>query len=353
MSSLSSIPKDFLRWLREATTPSALVDGLKTAVWVVPLTVMIWVYAEQAQPQEEVSQPILLDITSKEPNRIVTVLTPGGNIPLADLSGSKSSLDDVVSKLSEAGEKGALHVVVPSDMQPIQYLNISDEVARADIFKDNGISVKNVRPQVIQIRIDKLIPVTDVKLTAASDPNLVDGASFVPPTVTVVAPQSAIEALPKGLPLAVVQIPTTGELASPGTHSNVALQVTSPISGEHVTITPWTASVTYTIKQNEEEYEMRSIPIRRSLAPSVPSDVVIDGVDKTLPNVKLIGPHDEIEKIKSNEVTPYATLLINSDDLTGTSITKTLLFDTGEPDVKVENPSQTVTFSVHRATSTP
>lgn len=344
--------KDSFQWLRDASTPAALLDGLKTAVWVVPLTVMIWVYAEQQQPADTKKETILVDISSGSPNRIVSLLRPTDDEAIANLSGSKSNLEQVTDKLNQPGDKRWVHIVVPSDLRPgIHDLNIGEEVASADIFKNADIKVTDVTPARIQVKIDEL-QTQEIPVTAAANPNLVDTPIFDPRTVKITAPKTAFEQAGKSGSLALVQIPITGEQAVPGLHSNVVLPVSTPLTGDHVTISPPNVSATYTVKQSDRRFLIDALPIRRSLAPSIPNDVVVDA-DATIPNVWVTGPPDEIARIEKKQTLPYATLLIDSEDVQRGSGSKTLKYDMGEPDVKVEDMNRKVSFTVHRISPTP
>jgi hypothetical protein len=349
MTRLSSIPKNLLQWLREATRPAALWDGLKTAVWVVPLTVMIWVYAEQQQPVDVQSESILVDISSGSPGRIVTLTHPTDDIPTATLSGAKENLDQVIAKLNEPGDKRWVHIAVPQDLQPgIHDLNIGDEIARADIFTSAGIKVTNVQPARIQVKVDELETREDIPVTAAPNPNLVGTPVFDPPKVKITAPKSSFEDAGKSGSLAFVQIHTTAELAVPGTHTASGLAVLTPLAGDNVTISPPTVTATFSVKQSDRRFKIDSMPIRRSFSAGVPNDVTVD-VDGggTIPNVWVTGPPDEIARIESKQTIPYASLLIDSDDITRGSGSKTLVYNMIEPDVKVEDMNLKVSFTVH------
>lgn len=354
MAQGSSIFKDFFQWLREAVTPAALWDGLKTAVWVVPITVMIWVYAEQQQPLDEQSEPFPIEITSGSPNRVITLLHPGDDVPTADLSGPKQSLDQVIAKLNQTGDKRWVHIVVPPELQPgIRDLNIGDEIARADIFRSAGITVKNVHPQFIQIKIDEL-QTQDVPVTAAPNPNLVDTPIFEPRSVKITAPKTAFADASKSGSIAFVRIPTTGEDAVPGTHTTT-LPVETSLTGDNVSIAPpGTVSVTFTVKQSNVRYLDPSIPIRLSFAPSVhPNEVKVDVQETTLPNVEMVGPPDQIEHIKNGDVIPYAELMIDSDDVNASNKPKTLKYEMIEPDVQPVDKNRTITFSATRISPAP
>src|SRR5215212_8683287 len=65
-------------WIRftNGFTRDNIVSNLKTLAWVVPLTLLIWIYAEREQvaPAKDVSVPF--ELTSPDPGRIVTLRPP-------------------------------------------------------------------------------------------------------------------------------------------------------------------------------------------------------------------------------------------------------------------------------------
>src|SRR3954452_24086106 len=72
------------RWIRRHTSRDDVVSGLKTLMWVVPLTLLIWVYAEGAQETPQRSVPILISVKSNDPNRVVKLVKE--SVVMADLS---------------------------------------------------------------------------------------------------------------------------------------------------------------------------------------------------------------------------------------------------------------------------
>src|SRR4051795_9835424 len=98
------------RWVERHATRDNLADVLKKLAWVVPLTVLIWVYADQEQTDTQRDLAILLDITCAEPRRIVTVLSPSGDVPTVELRGPRSRLEYVRSQLSKSGETRLVQV---------------------------------------------------------------------------------------------------------------------------------------------------------------------------------------------------------------------------------------------------
>src|SRR5215218_435457 len=83
------------RWVRNHTTADALSDGLKTATWVVPLTILIWVYSEQEQRSEEKNQPVLINVRTTESDRVVSIIGRNDDVPTITMTGPKSALESV------------------------------------------------------------------------------------------------------------------------------------------------------------------------------------------------------------------------------------------------------------------
>src|SRR5437763_1500324 len=109
----------FVQWVKEHTTADALTDGVKTASWVVPLTVLIWIYAEQEQPIPGSDQVVLIKIRSADSDRVVNVLNPHDLNPIITMKGPRAAVEQVKRELDQQGENGRLITVdVPSSLEP-------------------------------------------------------------------------------------------------------------------------------------------------------------------------------------------------------------------------------------------
>src|SRR3954470_17200953 len=103
------------RWARRHLNRESFLDGLKTFVWVAPLTVLIWVYAEQEQEKDEPTVQVPIAIKSTDPNRIVT-LAPGNDQWITvDLRGPRSKIEAVKSELAKGGDRGAIPIELPGN----------------------------------------------------------------------------------------------------------------------------------------------------------------------------------------------------------------------------------------------
>jgi hypothetical protein len=340
------------RWFRRHTTATALLDGLKTAVWVVPLTVLIWVYAEQEQSKDEGGQQVQFEVYSADPDRIVTLLRPGDDIALVGIRGPKANVENVKRLLQKPEPQ--VRIRIPANVQT-SMLNyaIASEIASAPIFKSNGVTVTSVSPGSVQINVEQIKEITiDVKAPPGAP--IVGDPIFTPSSVKLRAPSGAIEkATADGKPIfAYARIPTSGDAAKPGQHDNVILKLDLPVDGEHVTLTPPTVSASYLVKQNDTTENLESLPIRRSYPGEMDADWAVEA-QPTISNVRIKGPKDKIEQIldhiRTGNNPPYATLRIDSSDKGKTDATKPLEFNLIEPDVMVVDPgSYVVRYSVKR-----
>src|SRR5215467_7594925 len=87
-------------WFRSHLTREALLDGVRTGAWVIPLTILIWIYAEQQQRTEEKKLPVLINVKSTDPDRIITLPRRGDDVPVIDIYGPKSSIEALKAELN-------------------------------------------------------------------------------------------------------------------------------------------------------------------------------------------------------------------------------------------------------------
>jgi hypothetical protein len=339
------------RWFRRHLTATALFDGMKTAIWVVPLTVLIWVYAEQEQSKDEGGQQVQFEVHSADPDRIVTLLRPSDDMALIEIHGSKASVENVKRLLQKP--EPLVHIRIPANVQTgMSNYVIANEIANSPIFKSNGVVVSSVSPSSVQINVEKFKEITiDVKAPPGAP--IVGDPVFTPSSIKLRAPSGAIDkASSDAKPLfAYARIPTSGDLAKPGQHDNVILALDLPVQGENVTATPQQVTASFNIKQNDAREKLDSLSVRRSYPGEMDAEWSVDA-PTTVANVNIRGPKDQIdhilERIRTGNNPPYATLRIDSSDK-GKEGTKLLEFNMGEPDVMVIDPgSYQVRYSVKR-----
>src|SRR5262245_48478591 len=113
----SKVGSWFGTWARDTFSREQLVSSFKSFLWVAPLTILIWVYAEREQTHTQRQQPIPIALRAADPKMLVTLLDPADKNLLADLEGSRVQVDLVRSLL------------VPKDGQAPVTIEIGPEYA--------------------------------------------------------------------------------------------------------------------------------------------------------------------------------------------------------------------------------
>jgi hypothetical protein len=316
------------RWWRRHMNRDSIVDFLKTMGWVVPLTLLIWYYAEQEQVDES-QELVMIALKSADPKRIVTFGSPGNETITCNLKGRKAKLAEVKAELTRPVtlEVAAAYGLGP---QPFETAHLRD----ANIFVSNGITVSNIQPFRISIIIDtidqKEVPVQ------APEPNNLASAVFEPRTVTIrgphlllTSPEFAKDAI------AVADLSANSELSRPGQHPPTTLPVVSPLSraangrGESVSIMPPSVTATVTVQQTASEMKIDSMPVWVEAAEPISDEFRVQA-PLFVNDVRVTGPADQLDLIRDQTFIPHATLTIKREDAQAAATRqRTLWFDNG------------------------
>src|SRR5947207_3973050 len=176
------------RWGRKHLTKDKVINALKTAAWVFPLTILIWIYAEQEQAAEEPTVQALISLQASDPNRVVTLANATDESILVDLKGRRAKVEAVKGELAKNGPEGRVPITIPSSYPPGQIqLPIKQAVQDAPIFVSNGVNVQNVHPATISIIIDRYDTI-EVPVLPPPDAKDVGTATFEPKTVRIHGP---------------------------------------------------------------------------------------------------------------------------------------------------------------------
>src|SRR3954451_22007031 len=104
------------RWARNTFTRDQIANGLRSLLWVAPLTVLIWIYAEREQSIESktpVSIPIM--VVSTDPQRVVTLKRPADGQVSAYLYGPNGRVEAVREKLLDPRNFAPVRIEIRRD----------------------------------------------------------------------------------------------------------------------------------------------------------------------------------------------------------------------------------------------
>jgi hypothetical protein len=301
---------------------------------VIPLTLLIWVYAEREQTVTLGSVTFPIEVRTTDHNKLVTLRKPQDKNIVVELSGPRARLDRIGELLKPGRDSQPVEIYVDPKMSPPgQELLTIAQINNYALFKNNGITVKSAQPPYIYVAIDSFEDV-DVPVKAPPDveKQLTDQTYFVPSTVKVRAPSQLIEAARQGNGLAVYADVSKRDEFKTKTGQvkleNVPLYwvVAGREQREHVTIAPLTITANLDVKPRDKIYEIKSVPVYKE-TPAGFDDRFVVQYNATVSNVKVSGPEEEIAKIIDGSFKVKARVEVSSLDATDRPIRKPLKFD--------------------------
>ncbi len=314
------IPGVVRRRFRRAFTREKLVDFATTMLWVVPTTLLIWVYAEREQQAVKPGVRVLATVIDPEPNRVVRLLQPANGLLTLELTGPRSNLDAVAEQLNGTngsaviGEsRGEVTLSVGPGLTPGKEYELDTENLISDeaIFRQNGISVTKVSPPRLTVYLDEIV---ERKVPPRVDP--AETRLAAPPTL----PASVVA---RGPAARLKQLADAGKLVADldlkdlpdtsGPHALPAVKI-KPIEG--VQWIPATLAVDFTVAQRaEKEYTVRSMVVNARLPMSFQGEYVVKGPD-VVQNVTVTGPAEAIDAMQRPGASPpIAVLAVTPDDI--------------------------------------
>src|SRR2546428_2295804 len=223
------------RWFRDTFSKDQLISGLRSLVWVAPLTVLIWIYAEREQVNRQTVR-IQEEVRSCAPGQVAPLADSRGGTVSATIRGPKARVGQAVEAL-QAGVP--VQIFIGGGRQPGDHdVEIPALIERDPRLRDNGLSVIACEPKLLRVRVDTLQEeVVDVKL-APDVARLLNGpALFDQPKVRMSTPSAALQQAPRGSVYAEADLPQ--EMRSPGRHGPTSVRIkVAGGSGPHVSLRP-------------------------------------------------------------------------------------------------------------------
>ena len=308
-------------WHRFAArfTRENVVSNLKTLAWVVPLTLLIWIYAEREQQKDQPAQ-FQVEVRSGSPGQVARIADQSGSqvaMVSAVLHGPKARLGEVLESL-RAGVP--VQISIDGGRQPgIHDVEILQLIERDPRLRDSAVSVTECQPRTLRVEVDAIQDQTlDVKL----DPNvrrlLNAEPLFDPPQVRVSAPALAFQKAKKPL-YAIATLPQ--DLLTPGRHGPASVRVTVPgLADPDVTLRQPNVMATVDVGESEEVYKIPSLPVYKTDTGEFSDSYHVSYAPKFVQQVPVYGSPEKIQQLKAGQLPtkPYAHLLITpADAVTG------------------------------------
>jgi hypothetical protein len=297
------------RRFKEGFTRENIIAFLRTLVWTIPITVIIWVYAEQQTSIPLTHAPVKIAVKSSDPTKIATLVQPADAEIICDLFGPRANVD----RLKQSPDNP---LVIPIDAVRGEFPMSTLETIRANsYFKDQGVAVTNCSPAQLVIDVDTLDE-REVPVVAPADLLSLQSASFTPATVKIKGPHRVLDAMAKSDRLAVTaDISNLQILGIPGQHPPVAVPLVPPEAGSNVTFTTSTVQATLTVKEADVQYELGKVNVEVQAPGALYENFKISPAEPIISGIKVVGPPDKIDLLKNRQIFPIAVMHIETDDI--------------------------------------
>jgi hypothetical protein len=294
-----------------------MIEGLKTFLWVAPLTILIWVYAEREQLAPLNDVPVPISVRSNSPDRIVTLISPKNKLVNLDLAGPSARLNAIRDTFADA--RAAPLVLTIGDEIPTGSegdILVAERLRNEKIFADNAAEISRARPSFIRVRVDRKA-VMQVPVMVNPSTKLV-AATFDPPTVQIEGPAPEIERLQKASngPMAIYADLSAFANKPAGHYGPEPVNLFLPDAGGNISF-PKTVKADITLSPSAPLHLQSIIINIRFAAGALPAldKYKLDLKLKTLPNVDVVGTPEAIQAIKDNKHPVSVDLNLSAEDL--------------------------------------
>jgi hypothetical protein len=296
--------------------PQRVVDVLKTLSLVVPLTILIWIYAEREQSINAAGVSFPIEVRISDPSRIATLREPADHNVIVTLAGPRTAVERVTRDLQSGT---ADHPTFQITLDSAQFKSrgvfdrpMLDVLTKNPIFIRNGISVKDAVPGTLRVEIDDL-ETRDVEVRAPENLANIKDTQFVPADVKVTAPKGTWERATK--PYVIADLSKLESLKEPGKHDEKYVPLIWPNQPDHVTLESRNVTAHFDVQQKEERDTIGSVPVWVEGPPQFFNDYAValklPGGAASLTDVPLAGPPEKIAKIRRGELSALAVLHVN------------------------------------------
>jgi YbbR domain-containing protein len=328
-----------MRRFRNGFTRENVTGFLKNMAWTIPITILIWVYAEREQEVLETDQTIAIEVTSKDHSKVVS-LAPGEKAIMCDLKGPRSNVDRFKASLSTS-EPITIDLDthnLPNQEEPILTLENLKENPR---FKEAGVTIEKCTPPTLTVFVDT-VETRQLPVQAPANIPGLKNATFNPPTVSVTGPSRVLEQMAH----VTADIGSLPSLNQPGPHAAEKVSLVADAISS-LTYSPAQVDATLTVEEKDVVYTCKNVPVWFDIQPTTADQFAIQVVNNGgfVPKVEVIGPPEQIARLRRGDVAaPRAVLEIGPDNVRNTNPVPLRI--EGLPDgVRLNGPNPEISFT--------
>ncbi len=311
--------------MTSAKKPAGLWSKLRTVVLVSLIAGLLWLMAESQMVNAQiVSIRVVVVDAPREDGSFVARPAAGvvwEGVVEVTLEGATSELDRAMRQLG-----GDLELVVGEQIPETVGRHDLDMKAiwrRHPAVRQNGVRVGEVVPDMLSIEVDQLTAVdVPVRVSVPEGVELQGQGQSVPEELTLLTPKSVAARVNQPGLEAVVEVGADSiAQLTPGRAEIVRglnYTLSEPVTDEWETrIRPARVDVRLFLRTLIETRELPPMPVQVLMAPDEVGRYVVelDAGDRDVVGVRVSGPAEAIEKIRSNGVVPTAFLALTLDQL--------------------------------------
>lgn len=302
---------------------SDIKEFLQTLLLVVPLTILIWVYAERAQITDDKIQ-LRVDIVPSDVATTTARIIDPRESPTVVLTvdGPRSRLrnlrDALESKAATEGGVFPLRLGAPYAPGTRQDIDLAREFSNNPLFSAAGVTVKDATPSRVSVEFEGFVE-CEARIVLPHDLAFqVTDATFDPPTIKLRGPGSALrQVIDLNKPMIEADFTSVASrLGAPGPQKIENIQLRLP-RDPHITADHNSVASSFVAGQREEELTIPKITI------AVQSPLVeygkykVDLKQKVVQNLKVKGTKDALAPLTdpNNPRLPTAVLRVSQADV--------------------------------------
>lgn len=300
---------------RKYLSRRSLLDMLRTAAWLVPLTIIIWIYAERSQIIPSLDVDTSITVVSSDSTRFVE---PAGGAPLTTvltLSGPQASVEEVRQQLTNGIPRG-VQIDIADILPPgrHQRINVVNSIENLPIFKVHGVTVTKSQPSQVVVNVDR-IEEREVSVQVPPGVTNLSSVTFDPRKVHLRGPAAVLGHLESQGNLHVyADIEGLDVLRTPGKKDLPSVPLKLSQSDDGLTIEPPNVHASFDVNAANVTGTIDSMPIVIEALPSFLRSNDITPTNDTLANVRVVGPSEKIALLVDHQLPARAVLDVRSAD---------------------------------------
>ena len=296
------------RRLKRGWNRARLIEALKTLGYVAPLTLLIWLWAQDQQIDVDSLQSVPIGISHTDAGRVVTVRGAATGEPLIQIPGGiranlafrgpRIGLSSVRSALAENSIASVLEIRLSRQVGDSTVL-LAEQLNQLPLLRNAGVTVREATPASIMVGIEEREQI-EVRIVPdnVGPEDLAGPVQFEPETIVLSGPRSALRAFQGTDPSPVLKaaLPDT-----PPGEQDVTWSV--PIPDETGTIRPERVDVRARFTRRERREERLTLPFPVPVYTTIPAALTVEpeGLQPVVSGVRVRGPADLIARLQTSD----------------------------------------------------